>query len=260
MITPPLNFSEPIDLVIFTGGVAEYVYGCEKEDFGDLGERFGKEILNHCRSSTFGIPVDNAEERIRATVIGASQYTIQVSGNTIFLSDESLLPLRNIQVISPALPPEEELNKEAISRAIEKSLLHFDIVEGERQVALAFHWELGPDYPLLRALAEGIREALKNSLKAGLPLILVFDTDFGALIGNILRRELGVDNEIISIDLVDLHNFDFIDIGEKLEDVKAVPIVIKSLVFMTEKEKAFLQQADEGQLHHHHHHGKNGIH
>jgi ethanolamine utilization protein EutA len=261
MITPPLNFSEPIDLVIFTGGVAEYIYDCEKGDFGDLGEHFGKEIRKHCRSSAFGIPVDDAEEKIRATVIGASQYTIQISGNTIFITDEALLPMKNIQVISPELPSEDALNREEISRAIEKTLRHFDIVEGEQQVALALHWDLGPAYPRLRALAEGIREAFKNSIKAGLPLILVFDTDFGALVGNILRRELGVDNEIISIDLVHLHNFDFIDIGEILKDVEAVPLVVKSLVFMTEKEKVFLQKDTEDQPHpHHDHHEHNHTH
>lgn len=261
MITPPLSFSGPIDLVIFAGGVAEYIYDCEKEDFGDLGGRFGREIRKRCTTPEFGIPLANADERIRATVIGASQYTVQVSGNTIFVSDEELLPLRNIQVISPELPPEEALNREEISRAIEKALLHFDIVDGEKQVALAFHWDGGPAYSRLRALAEGIKNAMKNSIEAGLPLILVIDTDFGGLVGNILRRELGVKNEIISVDLVHLHNFDFIDIGEKLKDVHAVPIVVKSLVFMTEREKVFLGKSEEDHTHdHHHHHHNKSIH
>ena len=46
--------------------------------------------------------------RIRATVIGASQYTVQVSGNTIYLSHPELLPLRK--------------GKEAISEYVGKYL------------------------------------------------------------------------------------------------------------------------------------------
>jgi ethanolamine utilization protein EutA len=36
---------------------------------------------------------------------------------------------------------------------------------------------------------------------------------------------------IISIDGIDLKDFDFIDIGEEFPDAKAVPVVIKSLIF-----------------------------
>lgn len=260
MITPPLSFSEPIDLVVFTGGVSEYIYGCEQGDYGDLGELFGKEIHRHCLSPAFGIPIGDAEEKIRATVIGASQYTIQVSGNTIYVSDKTLLPMHNIQVISPELPPENELSGEAIAQAIEKTLRHFDIAEDEQQLALALHWDLGPAYHRLRALAEGIQKALQHWIEAGLPLILVFDSDFGSLVGNILRRELGIQCEIISIDLIHLHNFDFIDIGEVLEDVKAVPIVVKSLVFMTDREKVFLEKSGKDQPHHAHHHEHDTVH
>ncbi len=249
MITPPLTYSEPIDKVIFTGGVAEYVYGCEEGDYGDLGALLGRDIRRHSSLSSFGIPICDADEKIRATVIGASQYTIQVSGNTIFISDESILPLRNIQVISPEMPPEEELSRETIAGAITKTLRHFDIVQGQQRVALALHWDCGPAYPQLRALAEGIKEAFKESIAAGLPLIIVFNTDFGSLLGNILCRELGVQNAIVSIDMVHLNSFDFIDIGEKLPDVGAVPIVVKSLVFLTDREKVFLRRTAEQDMH-----------
>jgi len=245
MITSPLSFAEPIDKVIFTGGVAEYIYGCEEGDFGDLGVLLGRDIRNRTRSASFGIEICDADEKIRATVIGASQYTIQVSGSTIFISDKAILPLRNVPVISPQLPPVEKLTSAEIYQVIKKTLLHFDIAEGEQPVALSLHWSLGPEYSQLRVLAEGIKESFKKTISAGLPLIIVFDTDFGSLVGNIMRRELGVQNGIISIDLVHLNNFDFIDIGSELEEAGAVPLVVKSLVFMTEREKVFLQRTGE---------------
>jgi ethanolamine utilization protein EutA len=43
------------------------------------------------------------DQGIRATVIGASQYTVQVSGSTIYVEPATILPLRNVPVIAPQL-------------------------------------------------------------------------------------------------------------------------------------------------------------
>ena len=102
MITDPLSFDGPFDAVSFSGGVSEYVYGNESRDFGDLGIPLG----NAVRSRAYGIgaPIEQSEEQIRATVIGAGQYTLQVSGSTIFVSRPGLLPQRNLQVVAPVMP------------------------------------------------------------------------------------------------------------------------------------------------------------
>ena len=55
---------------------------------------------------------------IRATVIGASQYTTQVSGSTIFVSPHSALPLRNVPVIAPSLLLEGDRPLRLGSRAL----------------------------------------------------------------------------------------------------------------------------------------------
>jgi ethanolamine utilization protein EutA len=46
-----------------------------------------------------------------------------------------------------------------------------------------------------------------------------------------LREELGLSNPIISVDGLDLKEFDYIDIGTMLPNSGAVPVVIKSLIF-----------------------------
>ena len=46
---------------------------------------------------------------IRATVIGASQYTIQVSGSTIFIAPRDAVPIRNVPAITPAMPLDAEV-------------------------------------------------------------------------------------------------------------------------------------------------------
>ena len=62
---------------------------------------------------------------------------------------------------------------------------------------------------------------------------LVFDSDIGGLLGLHFREEMSVSLPIISIDGVELREFDFIDIGELIPSSGAVPVVIKSLVFPT---------------------------
>ena len=51
--------------------------------------------------------------RIRATVIGASQYTVQVSGNTIFITPDDAVPVRNVAVVAPEFPlSQDDFTKE----------------------------------------------------------------------------------------------------------------------------------------------------
>ena len=70
-------------------------------------------------------------------------------------------------------------------------------------------------------------------------------TDIAKLMGNIIERELVPGAGIVSIDGIDLKDFDFIDIGQELPDAKAVPVVIKSLIF---------RHTEHGRGHHHQQH------
>jgi ethanolamine utilization protein EutA len=231
LLTPEIDFKDRIDAVLFSGGVSEYIYGLESRDLGDLGSHLGRRVYERAIKMAGAIALKSAEVRIRATVIGASQYTVQVSGNTIFVSDPRLLPLRNLQVVTPQIQQKEPLGCDDVRGAVQSALNRYDIFDGERAVALAIHWELGPSYPLIRALAEGVGQAMKGHIDKGQPLVLVFDADIAKLIGNLISKELFPGLGIVSIDGVDLKDFDFIDIGEELPEAKAVPVVIKSLIF-----------------------------
>ena len=245
LLTPNLDYDGRVDAVMFSGGVSEYIYGHEKRNLGDLGNQLGRRVRERAEQMGKKLPLKPADVRIRATVIGASQYTVQVSGNTIYLSHADLLPLRNLQVVTPEFPQQEPLAPADVKEAVQKALQRFDITDGERPVALALHWELGPSYPLIRGLAQGVAEAMKDHVDKGQPLVLVFDADIAKLVGNILERELLPGAGIISIDGIDLKDFDFVDIGEELPDARAVPVVIKSLIF---------RHTETGRGHHHHHH------
>src|SRR5437879_8703006 len=102
----PLRSGRKPDVVSFSGGVSEYIYGREDRAFGDLGPALARAIL--ARFKTWGPRIEPSDEGIRATVIGASQYTIQVSGSTIFVAPQTVLPLKNVPVVTPSLPLEAE--------------------------------------------------------------------------------------------------------------------------------------------------------
>ncbi|MBI3014884.1 MAG: ethanolamine ammonia-lyase reactivating factor EutA [Candidatus Tectomicrobia bacterium] len=229
MITPPPQRNREAEIITFSGGVSEYIYGYETRDFGDLGRHLSRSIREHLERRSHWV-LEEPKERIRATVIGASQFTIQVSGNTIFLTHPHLLPMHNVQVVSLDLDG-DALTTEEVSLAVERSLRRFDLVDGEKPVALAIHWDHGPDYSLIRPLAAGIAQGLSKSFHRQFPVIMVFDSDVGGLVGSLLVHEFAPDSHVVSIDQVELRDFDYIDIGREIENVGVVPVVIKSLLF-----------------------------
>src|SRR5215475_7376399 len=44
LLTPELEFKDPIHAIMFSGGVSEFIYGYEKRNLGDLGVQFGKRV------------------------------------------------------------------------------------------------------------------------------------------------------------------------------------------------------------------------
>ncbi len=223
-ITDRLGTPGPFSHLVFSGGVAEYIYGCETAEFGDLGPRLARALLARCpRERIILQPV----ERIRATCIGASQYTVQVSGNTIFLSDEGILPVRNVPVA--AVRGLDAPSPERVAEEVRRSLRRLDLADGDGRFALAVHWHHGPEYAALSALCRGIVAALPVGARH--PLLLVIDADVAGLVGRILRDECGVAGPVACIDQVALREFDYVDIGSLMPDQYVVPVVVKSLVF-----------------------------
>ncbi len=225
-ITTPLRPAPAFRRVVFSGGVAEYVYEREEQGFGDLGPRLAAALRR--RSATTGLDLLEPREAIRATCIGASQYTVQLSGDTIFLSDPGILPLRNIPVVSlPRVGP----SAPTVAAALRHGMARLDVADGvDGHFALALSWHHGADYASLRELCAGIVSALPPS-QNGRPLLLVIDADVAGLVGALLRQEFGVGGAIVCIDQVLLREFDYIDIGRPLPDQGVVPVVVKSLVF-----------------------------
>ena len=226
-ITPALRTRGPFGRIVFSGGVAEYIYERESRDFGDLGPRLAGAVRRRIEDD--GTVLLEPKEAISATCIGASQYTVQLSGDTIFLSHPDHLPLRNIPVAS--IPAVSAPSPSEVAGAVKHALMRLDLEDdGETRFALAVQWRHGADYASLRALCQGLVEALPG-VRDGRPLLLVMDADVAGLIGALLQEEFKVGGSIVCIDQVALREFDYIDIGRRLPAQGVVPVVVKSLVF-----------------------------
>ena len=226
----PLTHRGDIDEVTISGGVSEFVYGREKGSFGDLGPLLGQEI--RARIEAWGPRLEKPNEGIRATVIGASQYTTQVSGSTIYVWPLEILPLRNVPVIAPDMRIDGEvIDAGQIAGAIKTVLKRLDLADGEKPVAVFAPWRGSATFARLDAFCRGIVDGLADVLAHGHPIVLVGDGDVGGLTGIHMREELGLNFPVVSIDGLELKEFDYIDIGAILDTSGAVPVVIKSLIF-----------------------------
>lgn len=226
----PLRNERAPDVVTFSGGVAEYIYEREESSFGDLGPALAQAVRQRMRA--WGPRVEVSAQAIRATVVGASQYTIQVSGSTIFVTPQDALPLRNLPVVAPDLPLDDEsIDAERVAEAVRQSLQRLDLHEGTRPVAVCYRFRGSATFARLDALVRGLAMGLARGLERGKPLVLVGDGDVGGVVGIHCREVARLPNPIVSIDGIALAEFDFIDIGALLPASGAVPVVIKSLVF-----------------------------
>jgi len=228
MMTPLITFDGTVDFYSFSGGVAEYLYGKTTESFNDIGLEVAMEIKRQVKQHNLALI--EPSELIRATVIGAGQYSLQVSGATTLVTDDNVFPLRNIPVVVPYLP-QEKPTKEEIKAAVELAFKRIDVNHGESPVALAFHKTIGLSYERLKTFAQGIVAAVPKLVNSKTPLILVFTDDIGNSVGNVMRRETELKTNIISIDELGLKEGDYIDIGEPMADKQVVPVVVKTLVF-----------------------------
>lgn len=269
-LTDPIAELGGIDGVMFSGGVAEYIYERETHDFGDLGPKLGHAIAARIAQGALPWPVLPAGECIRATALGASEYSVQLSGNTSYISAPGiLLPRRNLQVVQPPFVPGENVDPEELAQAIRSHVTAFDLDGTDRDIALALRWTGLPSYPRLAAFAAGIKSGLADRIAKKLPLYIMLDGDVAQTLGHILRDELSVESEILVIDGVVLWDFDYIDLGRIRMPSYTVPVTIKSLVFNEdprgprraqrlhhrEHDHDHGQEHDHDHAHSHHHHG-----
>lgn len=231
-LTEPIGRLDDIAGVVLSGGVAEYVYGTEDRDLGDLGRRLGGAIAERLANGSIPWLLLPAAAMIRATALGASAFSVQLSGTTCYLKDaEVLLPRRNLPVLRPDYQLGEEIDEAAVAAAISRHLQTFGADRPDGDLVLALRWSGHLSYRRLLAFARAVVAGMGQRIEVGRCVMLAVDADVASSLGAVLREDCGISGEILVIDGLRLLDFDYIDLGRPLVPSGVVPVTIKSLAF-----------------------------
>lgn len=235
LMTSPLRLDYKIDVVMISGGVADFVYKkntlCHVKDvaeFGDIGPMFGKQIQLYFGEQEFRLV--KPTETIRATVIGAGSQTVDVSGSTITVNDH-ILPLKNVPVIKPfhgKLP----LDEFKISTFIKISIDNLYQQNSVENIAVGIEDNGCWSFKEIQIIAKGILKGFDKFIQMGKPIIVVLEHDCAKVLGQTIRA-INTNCNIICIDQIQVNESDYIDIGKLIAGDSVVPVVIKTLVFET---------------------------
>ncbi len=216
------------DRITLSGGIADCVKGRSREWFfyGDMGVLLGKAVRDSkLISEKLGM---KEKETVNATVIGAGNFSMELSGSTIMYRNCSF-PLKNIPVIY------FEMDEERLDSLHVEIMKEAGRFQKERrsigQYALAAKGIKCPSFAQIEKIAGEIAMAWEACGAAGDILIVVLKEDMGKALGQALKRELPGEAGILCIDNITCSGGDYVDIGIPLASGKAVPVVVKTLIF-----------------------------
>lgn len=224
-----LKKPERIDHITFSGGVADYIYHPSEDWFrhGDIGPLLADSIRKSSWVLQSGL--QEADETIRATVIGAGSYTTSVSGSTVSFSNEDIFPMKNI----PAYTVSEEEEAKLVSGDGDdycKNALWFRRESSTENIIFAISHICNPSYKQVLHLADVLMQA-SETLPEGQPLLIVCKEDFAKVLGMALIRKMGQKRDIVCLDNIYAISGDYIDFGRPLMNGMVVPVVVKTLIF-----------------------------
>jgi len=214
LLTEAQPLPDQFDLLL-SGGLAEYFYGREPRDLGDVGLSLSHALRCELARSFHGEILASAKG-IRATVIGAGQFTLQVSGETVFLDGGLRPPLRKVPV--QAVPWDlAGLERGGGDRP------------GEGPCAFAFRAPPAYGYGAATSLAQALVRTLPTlDLPRG--VVLVFEHNVARTVGAALAAaRLTV--PFMCLDELDVGDLEYLDVGEPVRGQDYLPVVVKSLVF-----------------------------
>lgn len=226
LLTAPPSTSSSSSEVALSGGLAEYVFGRSTTAFGDLGLDLAVALQERVASAVPGGAFLDLGTGIRATVIGAGQYSVQMSGDTIFAAVSMELPIRGVPVRAVAIDW-TDVHTESVEHRIRERLL----AEDDGQVcALAFPGAPA-GYGAVRALGDALGDILPRLPIAG--SVLVFERNVARTVGErVSARRPG--RPFLCLDEVVVGDLDYLDIGAASPGTDYLPLVVRSLVLADE--------------------------
>lgn len=210
-----------LDGIVFSGGVAKYIYEPDNGEWwvhGDTGPLLARAFLENAYFA--GCKVYQGNETIHSTVLGAGAHTIDISGSTVTVSRECL-PLRNIPAVYPEKDEQGGVGWQ-IPAARFKDSVH-------QTLALIVPPLPDLSFNAIYALAEKL--ALELELVSSSPKVVIAQQDIAKVLGQTLLSLLGP-VPLICLDGIELYLGDYLDIAKPLPYGDAVPVIVKTLVFL----------------------------
>lgn len=232
-LTDELEVPSDVDTVIFSGGVSEYIADPGADGHNDIGQSLGNQLRQMLNEQSNGFRIKASPGGIRATALGASEFNIQVSGNTGHLSDPGLLlPRKNMPVIRLFIDA-DELSVDDLTKRLTQAVVEFDLSDYD-EFALAFEWSGEFDYELLKCFCDAVVSYVNSdTTRPREPLYLLFDRDLAQSVGRILTTEYQIERPLLVLDGLRFKEFEFVDLGRIRLPSRTVPVTVKSLIFQS---------------------------
>ena len=129
------------------------------------------------------------------------------------------------------VPEEAENDPERLPQVI-KDLLHaLNPDDPTQSVAISLRGRGLNSFVAVQELAGAIIKGASEILEGRHPLVVVLESDRAKVLGQSLAVQRGRREDVICIDSVQTGGGDYIDIGKPVGAGRAVPVVVKTLVF-----------------------------
>ncbi len=199
---------EPI--VTFSGGVGELLYKISAGEtlpsttfYGDFGIDL---VLAISRSAPLSANLQTCvpEHKGRATLVGLTLHSTEISGNTVYLPRLNCLPLHDLPVIAKLTADsnvEQWQNAFALAaKRLSGACIQINACESTLEQ--------------VRALAAYIKNALLANIHApSQPVVILVEANIGQALGNYISNWGQLDYNLIVIDEVSLRDAHFVHIG-----------------------------------------------
>jgi ethanolamine utilization protein EutA len=196
--------------ITFSGGVGELLYKISAGEkpptttfYGDFGIDLALAIS---RSALLSADLKTCvpEHKGRATVVGLTLHSTEISGNTVYLPKQDCLPLRDLPIIA----------KLAADSPIEQWQSAFALAAKRTQGACIQISACNNSLEQIRALAALIKHALQANIhEPSQPIVILVEANIGKALGNYVSDWGQLDYNLIVIDEVALRDAHFVHIG-----------------------------------------------
>lgn len=217
------------DLFTFSGGVAscmEESYSSKGWDrYGDIGPLLAAALKAHpffLKEHT-----RKAAETMRATVIGAGNYSTTISGSTISYTVTDF-PVRNLPIGKILLRSAADLSSMELRLQRVLTLLQADT---GNHMAVAFQGIPCPSFLQIQEMAGHIMKQYETCCPPDTDIIIITEADIGKALGQALRHINSHGHRIICLDHIRCESGDYIDLGIPVANGTVIPVIVKTMVF-----------------------------